>query len=238
MRTAFLVLAGLLPWALPGFAQDALLPPLPPRTFTVDGMKDGILLSWTTQPGAADPVAWEVYRTSNAIDNLPYTLLQTLPGSARSTTDSAFVINTGYYYYLVGVGEPVADDPDAILGTPGGKPLRSPRYATQTDILTAVGFRPGLDRDSIAVEGPNPFHTEIRIRYIANGPALVRLSVFNAIGQEVIVLLDDIVDTFASAEIPWAGVDRTGRKVPSGIYYCQLAVGGRYRKAVAVAVVR
>lgn len=219
-------------------AQDAILPPLPPQTFQVDGLRDGIHLSWTSQAGTPDPPAWELYRTTDAIDHLPYTLLATLSGNTRSYIDSAFVVNTAYFYYLVAVGEPLPVDPSGLHGTPDGEPLRSPRYATQTDLPTAVGFRPGLDGDSLLVVGPNPFRTEARIRYLANGPALVRLSIFNTLGQEVRVLLDDVVMTYAAAEVPWDGEDSTGRQVPSGVYYVQLAVGARYRKALPMVFVR
>lgn len=224
--------------AAPALGQEALLPPLPPRTFTVDGLDDGIVLGWTTLPGQPDPEAWEVYRTVDFIDNLPYTLLHTLPGSARTVTDTAYVMNIGYYYYLVAVGGPMPVDQTGLHGTPDGRPLRSARYAAQTDILTAVGFRPGLDTDALAVSGPNPFSTEIQLRYIANGPALIRLSIFNTLGQEVAVLVDGFVGQFASRVVRWAGVDHSGRRLASGIYYAQLAVGARPPKTVSMAFVR
>ncbi|MDZ4698920.1 MAG: hypothetical protein SH809_04360 [Rhodothermales bacterium] len=233
-----LLLGALLLTAAPALGQEALIPPLPPRTFAVDGLDDGIVLGWTTHPGQPDPDAWEVYRTVHFADNLPYTLLHTLPGSARAVTDTAYVMNTGYYYYLVAVGGPMPVDPTGLHGTPDGRPLRSARYAAQTDILTAVGFRPGLDSDDLIVSGPNPFSSEIQLRYIANGPALIRLSVFNTLGQEVAVLVDDFIGLFASREVRWAGVDHSGRRLPSGIYFAQLAVGARPPQSVSMALVR
>ncbi len=233
-----LLLSILLWTTAPARGQETLLSPLPPRTFTVDGLDDGIVLGWTPQPGQPDPEAWEVYRTVDFVDNLPYTLLYTLPGSARTVTDTAYVMNTGYYYYLVAVGGPTPVDPTGLHGTPDGRPLRSARYAAQTDILTAVGFRPGLDSDNLLVSGPNPFSSEIQLRYIANGPALIRLSVFNTLGQEVAVLVDGFIGPFASSEVRWAGVDHSGRRLPSGIYYAQLAVGSRAPQAVSMVLVR
>jgi hypothetical protein len=233
-----LFLGAFLLTAAHALGQEALLPPLPPRTFTVDGLDDGIVLAWTTHPGQADPESWEVYRTVDYADNLPYTLLHTLPGSARTVTDTTFVMNTGYYYYIVAVGGPMPVDPSGLQGTPNGRPLRSARYAAQTDILTAVGFRPGLDQDALFVSGPNPFTFEIQLRYIANGPAIIRLSIFNILGQEVVVLVDDFIGQFATREVRWAGVDHSGRRLPSGIYYAQLAVGARPPRAVSMALVR
>lgn len=233
-----LLIAGLGLHAPPASSQPAELQPRPPRTFDISRFADGIALEWTTHPGIPDPVAWEIYRTSDYADNLPYTLIQTLPGSARSFTDADYIINTAYFYYIVAVGEPTPVDPSGINGTPRGSPLRSGRYFAQTNILTAVGFRPGLDRDSLSQNAPNPFTHETTMRYIANGPAFVRLSVYNVLGQEVAVLFDDYVESFVSADARWTGIDHTGKKVPSGIYFCRLTVGPFFRKTIPMVFLR
>ena len=75
-------------------------PPRPPRLFDVQGLPDRIALVWETHSGAQDPVNWEVYRTSDFVDNVEGTeLIATLPGSARSYDDTAGLLRGVDYYY-------------------------------------------------------------------------------------------------------------------------------------------
>ena len=229
------VLAGLL---APAAAQSSDIRPRPPLTFDVARASDRIALTWTSQPGEPDPVSWEIYRTSDYIDRIPYQRLATLPGSARRYDDTDYVVNTGYFYYIVAVGPPAPVDPLGLAGTPDGGPFRSARYLAQTNTLTAVGFRPGIDGDSLSRNAPNPFSEQTTLRFIANGPAFVRIAVYNAIGQEVAVLFDDLVDTFESLDLHWNGRDHAGRRVASGIYYCQMTTSTGYRQAIPMAYLR
>ena len=204
------------------FAQN--LVPRPPRTFDLTSSENGMRLEWTTFAGSPDPANWEIYRTTEYEDNLPYELIQELPGSARNFTDSEFIPNTGYFYYIQAVGEPTTPDPLGLTGTPDGQPFRSSRYLTVTADLSAVGVRPGLDPDSLYAAFPNPFREETRFQYVANGPAFMTVRIYNILGQEVVSLYDDFIEGFNTDVLAWDGRDHTGRRVASGIYYCQLAL--------------
>ena len=107
-------------------------PPRPPRRFEVTSHPENIELQWESMADSPDPVRWEIYRTSWYVDNLPYELIASLPGSSRNYTDSELVRGIEYYYFIQAVGPPNAVDPRSITGTPGGLPLRSGRYFTQT----------------------------------------------------------------------------------------------------------
>ena len=223
-------------------AQQERLMPLPPRIFTITKTPPGFLLEWTTHGGESDPEAWEIYRTVSHVDNLPYEQIQSLPGSARSFLDAGYSPDTGYFYYIVAVGKPTPVDPLGLAGTPDGRPFRSSRYFTQSNDLTAIGVRPGIDADTLFYNVPNPFTDQTSIQYVANGPAFVQIKVFNTLGQEVALLLDDFVDVFETDEVIWRGVDHGGKRVASGIYYCQISLslpaGFIYKQTIPIALIK
>ncbi len=129
-----------LAFAMPlrGQAQEQGWRPRPPGSFAVASTSEGVLLEWTTHPGEPDPESWEIYRTDEFVDKLPYRKIETLSGSARSFFDADITPDTGYFYYIVAVGKPAPIDPLGLAGTPDGRPFRSNRYFTQTNDLAAA----------------------------------------------------------------------------------------------------
>lgn len=130
-------------------------PPRPPRRFEVTGQPEFIDLQWESMAGSPDPESWEVYRTRDFSDNLPYELITSLPGSARSYIDDNVIRGVDYYYYLQGVGPSNPIDARGISGTPGGLPLKSGRYYTQTYEPTRL-LRPTGASVSDFMIVPNP----------------------------------------------------------------------------------
>ncbi|CAN0530389.1 unnamed protein product, partial [Laminaria digitata] len=107
-------------------------PPRPPRRLEISGRPEKIELLWENMPGAPDPEKWEIYRTTGYVDNLPYELIATLPGSAHSHNDVSLIRGVDYYYFIQAVGPENPVDVRGIAGTPDGLPLKSGRYFTQT----------------------------------------------------------------------------------------------------------
>lgn len=68
---------------------------------------------------------------------------------------------------------------------------------------------------------PNPFNPSTNIPYQLSKPALVQLSVFNTLGQEVIQLLDE-QKSAGTFSVSWNGKDVNGQPVPAGIYIYEL----------------
>jgi hypothetical protein len=76
---------------------------------------------------------------------------------------------------------------------------------------------------------PNPFNPSTAIRYSLAAPGLVKLRVYNLLGQEVATLVDGQM-TVGEHTTVWNGRDAHGMSVASGIYFYRLeasaAAGG------------
>ena len=196
--------------------------PPPPQFFEITSTRTAIGLRWETHIGVEDPVSWEVYRTSEYLDNHPYELLATLPGSTRSLDDTDVVKNTDYFYYLQAVGEPTVPDSLGITGTSTGAPFKSGLYYTQTFVPARLASTVDVPAIGAVVEqnSPNPFSESTTIPYAINGPDFVKITVVDLVGREVITLVDDFFNVDFAEDIVWDGRDNTGKRVPSGVYYC------------------
>ena len=82
---------------------------------------------------------------------------------------------------------------------------------------------------------PNPFNTSTTIEYALPLPARVSLRVYNLLGREIAVLVNNLLD-MGYYEIVWHGRDRAGRSVASGVYFAVLQANGRIltRKMVLI----
>jgi hypothetical protein len=68
---------------------------------------------------------------------------------------------------------------------------------------------------------PNPFNPVTTIRYNTVKRERVKLSVFNALGHRVAVLIDQI-DEPGFYTVQWDGRDESGRQTATGIYLYKL----------------
>jgi len=183
-------------------------PPRAPTRFSLWGRSDLIELNWTPANGGPKVSHWELYRTENWEDNLyvngcledpaiecGYQRVTTLPSETTSYADTDVSAGIDYFYYIQGVGETQPEDTGAVHGTPGGVPLRSSRYLTQT--YTPVGRQTGTATDDAGLSGrfslesnyPNPFTEETRIRYVLPAASDVELIVYDILGREVEVIV-------------------------------------------------
>ncbi len=202
-------------------------PPAPPRKFDVFGRPDKVDITWETITGEADPVSWEIYRTNNFEDNLPYQLVASLPGSARDYADAGLVRGTDYYYYIVGVSGPQNIDPEAIAGTPEGKPLRSGRYFTQTYQPVNLKRPPGATVEAFRIV-PNPVNlaADGSVRFFVGGDALrSQVAFFDIPGNSTITVYSEtgefitrIEHTDGSGDELWNLTTASRQPIVSGIY--------------------
>lgn len=76
-------------------------------------------------------------------------------------------------------------------------------------------------RFSLEQNYPNPFNPITTINYSITNSGLVQLKIFNALGEEVLLIVNEVKD-YGSHEIKF-----DASSLPSGVYYYQLISGGK-----------
>lgn len=71
---------------------------------------------------------------------------------------------------------------------------------------------------------PNPFNPETQIRFDLPDQSVVKLEVFNILGQRVKTLMNEVLAA-GTHRVTWDGTDQFGRQVSSGIYTYQIEAG-------------
>ena len=69
---------------------------------------------------------------------------------------------------------------------------------------------------------PNPFNPETEIRYSLPADGVVKLTVYNMVGQVVRTLVDERV-VAGNHVVKWDAIDDNGQRVAAGIYFYRLA---------------
>ncbi|MBN2102790.1 carboxypeptidase regulatory-like domain-containing protein [bacterium] len=73
---------------------------------------------------------------------------------------------------------------------------------------------------------PNPFNPQTSIRFALPKQMHIRLTIYNALGQEIMQITDE---NFKAGEhqLLWTGEDRNGNLMPSGLYFYRLQAGSQ-----------
>jgi hypothetical protein len=71
---------------------------------------------------------------------------------------------------------------------------------------------------------PNPFNPSTEIEFALTDARLVKLTVFNVLGQEVRKLVSEVTEA-GYHRVTWDGRDNSGFAVPSGTYFYRLDAG-------------
>ena len=88
---------------------------------------------------------------------------------------------------------------------------------------TGSGVEPGVAaRFALAGNYPNPFNPMTTIRYAVPRTGRVRLAIYDPQGRRVCTLCDGVVEGPAWHEVRWDGINSSGRRVSSGVYFCRL----------------
>jgi hypothetical protein len=78
---------------------------------------------------------------------------------------------------------------------------------------------------SLSQNYPNPFNPQTTMEYTLPSRSHVRLIIFDALGREIRTLVD-AEQSAGYQHTMWDGVDATGGKAPSGLYFYRLIVNG------------
>lgn len=72
---------------------------------------------------------------------------------------------------------------------------------------------------------PNPFSEQTSLEYVLPDPASVRLAVYDVLGRQVRVLIDEEQEA-GRHTVQWNGRDESGQRMASGMYLARLVVDG------------
>ncbi len=93
------------------------------------------------------------------------------------------------------------------------------------DGTTAVENSPSpVFNYSLEQNYPNPFNPTTRIHFTLAKKGFVRLAVYDLLGREVEILVDEI-QTAGGHAVDWNGVDHAGQRVGNGVYFYQIKAG-------------
>ena len=199
-------------------------PPLPPRSFTVTSGPKGMTLAWDIYalPGPTTS-GFRIYRSVGKY-NAPDSLIYAAGPGVRSYVDTLAAAGVPYFYYLLSVGNPAENTGSAM--TPAGVALTSNRMYTQT-IDGASRMTTGIEpvvpgipaRTALFQNYPNPFNPSTTIRFGLAARAQVTLTVYNTLGQQVALLVNE------DQEAGYHEVRFDGSGLASGLYFYRLQAG-------------
>ena len=191
-----------------GYSIDNLAP-APPSNVSASIQASAVKLQWD-DPADADFKYFAIYRsTTRGFDPKGAAPIATLINTEY--TDSQVVIGTAYYFRL------------SAFDFAGNESLYSPEISTT---ITSVDERGrGVPTAYVMDQNyPNPFNPETTIRYQLPATGHVRLTIYNALGEEARQLINRIQPAAYHAVV-WDGRDNAGNLLPSGVYLYRLESG-------------
>ena len=78
----------------------------------------------------------------------------------------------------------------------------------------------------LAQNFPNPFNPSTKINYSLSAPGSVKLRIYDIKGETIKTLIEDFKPT-GEYEAEWTGVNDSGTRMPSGIYFYELIVNNQ-----------
>ena len=133
--------------------------------------------------------------TDNASEPVTNALVEVIDQADSSRRFSDFTDEQGYYVLQI---YPTGVG-DATLKTPGGYPLLK-NY-------------------------PNPFNPSTLITCELPCPSIVRIDIYNVLGQKIKTLFDGFLPT-STGQFLWDATNENGRGVSAGVYLCMLKADG------------
>jgi hypothetical protein len=93
-------------------------------------------------------------------------------------------------------------------------------------IDSPIATGPDARRNSLAQNYPNPFNPITTIEYSIKEQAYVSLKVYNVAGQLVRTLVNDVQKPSDVKPVVWHGINNSGQRVSSGVYFYKLVTKG------------
>ena len=126
---------------------------------------------------------------------------------------------------IVGIGADLFlqsgwDTPGVIYNPPPAAKRTAAAQGAATSALAASD-----DIFAVSPAKPNPFNPETTIEYSLTQPSQIRLAIYNTLGQEVRLLVEDHQAAGVYSAV-WDGRDAAGSSVAAGVYLYRLGVDG------------
>jgi hypothetical protein len=136
--------------------------------------------------------------------------------TTNAATATATVILSGFSFQYV--ADTAAEFPIARV-----QHLRSILLKLGNITAEPTGVGPGaLHANTLAANYPNPFNPTTTIEYTIKERARVSLKVYNAAGQLVATLVDEVQSPDRVKPVTWHGMNDAGQQVSSGVYFYKL----------------
>lgn len=179
---------------------------LPP--FDLSALSNPSLQFWHTQQlWESDQDELRIYYKTSASGT--WTLLKTFTASITDWTQETVALPT-----------PSADYYIAFEGTAKygyGVCIDDISISNSTGIDNAIDSK----NESLSQNRPNPFNQFTTIDFTIDKPSRVKLSIYNTLGSEVAVIVDEYLQAGTFSKL-W-----TPRGIPAGVYFYQLNINGR-----------
>ena len=180
--------------------------------FTATGGNGNVTLRWITESELNNEY-FNLYRSGNCDSG--YEVIAQIAGNGTTCLRNEYtyidyqVSNGCTYYYKIA-------DVD-INGVE--------EFAEYTISATPGGIGSGVVAEDYQLEQnyPNPFNASTTIRFRILQPGSVKLTVYDILGEQIAILIDQDLENNTYEVIFEAG------DLPTGIYFCELAVNDFYR---------
>lgn len=87
-----------------------------------------------------------------------------------------------------------------------------------------VSDEPIVSNFGLTQNTPNPFGSATTLKYSLPSQTHARLAVYDVVGREVAVLLDQVMGE-GDHTVRWNGRSTAGAQLPAGVYFCRLTAG-------------
>jgi hypothetical protein len=188
-----------------GYSVDNISPRAPANAVLASLANGRIRLAWSHDRSDPDVGHYAVYRsTTGGFPTADSTRLQTTTDS--TAVDSSTSAGEQYYYRIT------------TVDVHGNESIPTPELGITISALPGISGADLPDEFGLSQNFPNPFNPSTMIRYALPARTLVRLTVFNMLGQQVALLQN------GEQEAGRHDVRFDAQGLPSGLYFYRLQV--------------
>ncbi|UCD20039.1 MAG: S8 family serine peptidase [candidate division WOR-3 bacterium] len=199
---------------------------------TVPNPYVGVKLLWPTAATNVTALQNPVYVYSGPTnlwhDTTLYKFLNGTLSFPSGPTDDDWSVVVSTEPFTLGSGE-ISEIAFAFIGGSSLADLQANADSAQSVYIQYFGVEEatssGLVVDGLVKFYPNPFSKNTTIAFNLTKSAKVRINVYNALGQLMKTVIDDVCEAGESI-LQWNGRDDRGRRLPNGVYFYSLETDG------------